>query len=278
MRLQRIQELVYHRPWLITPSGHETIRGIIERKLGAEAIEKQSALDFSDFINARPEAFIRDGVGVVHIMGAIGVGFSKMEKTCGNTDVNDLMAEIRDLQKQGASRIMMIVDSPGGTVGGVAEVADEIAAQEVPIFSYIPAGGMNCSAAYWLTSGSDRIYASKTAEAGSIGVYLPWIDRSAMLERSGVKVDLIKNKEGDLKGAGFPGTPLTEAQRQDWQEGIQQIFEAFSAHIRKHRPGPIDADTLRGQSFWAADAYERKLIDGVATYESAFRALQKFKR
>jgi ClpP class serine protease len=279
MRLQRIQELIYHRPWLITPSGHEAIRAVIERKLGQELVESERAGLFEDLFVQRPAMSIEGGVATIHIMGAIGIGMSKIEKTCGNTDVADLRSELRSALQAGAEKVMLIVDSPGGTVGGVPELADEIANLPVPCFAYVPAGAMNCSAAYYLTAGADRMYASSSADIGSIGVYLPWIDRSASLERAGYKVDLITNKEGDLKGAGFPGTSLSESQRADWQQGVQQIFDDFAAHVTASRKrGTVETDTMRGQSFLAKDAKARNLIDGVVPYESALRTLKRFKR
>lgn len=279
MRLQRIQELIYHRPWLITPSGHEAIRAVIERKLGQELIESERAGFFEDLFVQRPAMSIEGGVATIHIMGAIGIGMSKLEKTCGNTDIADLRGELRAALEQGAEKVMLIVDSPGGTVGGVPELADEIANLSVPCFAYVPAGAMNCSAAYYLTSGADRMYASSSADIGSIGVYLPWIDQSASIAARGIKVDLITNKEGDLKGAGFPGTSLSEDQRADWQQGVQQIFDEFAAHVRDSRkPGSVDTSTMRGQSFLAKEAKARNLIDGVVPYDSALRTLKRFKR
>lgn len=280
MRLQRVHELVYHRPWLITPTGHEAIRAVLENKMGRDAIEAQApqAGFFEDMAVARPAASVENGIGFVHILGPIGIGLSNFEKTCGMTDLRDLMADIDAVQQDGAERIMLITDSPGGSVGGVPEAAAQIAALDVPCFAYVPGGAMNCSAAYYLTSGADRIFASQSAEVGSIGVYLPWVDRTAAYEKMGYKVELITNKEGDLKGTGYPGTALSDAQREDLQAGVQEIFDDFAAHIRAHRPGEIAADTMRGQSFSARESYRRKLIDGVATFDTALRSLKRFKR
>jgi ClpP class serine protease len=278
MRLQRIQELVFHRPWLITPSGHHVIREIIARKLARDVIETEQAGFFDEFIVARPKASVENGVGMVHIRGVVGVGLSNIEKTCGNTDLNDLLAEMDQVRADGAERIMLMVDSPGGTVGGVPEAAQAITDSEVPVFAYVPGGAMNASAAYWLTSGADRIYASQSAEIGSIGVYLPWLDQSAALAARGYSIDLIKNKEGDLKGAGYPGTSLTEDQRADFQEGVQEIFDNFAAFVREHRPEGMADDTFRGQTFFGAESRKRKLIDGVASMEAAMRTLRKYKR
>lgn len=279
MRLQRIQELVHHRPWLITPTGHEAIRDLIDRKLTRDLFDgaEPQAGFIEDMMTPRAEASVENGVGFVHISGPIGVGLSRLEKKCGATDLRDLSAELNAVQEQGAERIMLIVDSPGGTVGGVPEVADQIASLAVPVFAFVPEGAMNCSAAYYLTSGADRVYASSSADVGSIGVYLPWVDRTAAFAAMGYKVELITNKEGDLKGTGYPGTALTDAQREDLQAGVQEIFDDFAAHVRAHR-GTINSDTMRGQSFSAREAKRRNLTDGVNDYAAVLRTLKRFRR
>jgi ClpP class serine protease len=279
MRLQRVLEIVHNRPWLITPSGHEVIRELLQTKLAPALAGDQRAGLLDDLMIGRPAPTIDDhGVGHLHVTGAIGVGFSKLEKTCGNTDTGDLVQEARDTIKAGARKLMMYFDSPGGMAGGTPEAADELANLDVPWFAYVGPGCMSCSASYWLSVGADRIYASETAEVGSIGVYMPWVDRTAAYEERGMKVELIKNKEGDLKGAGYPGTQLTAAQKEDWQKGCQQLFDMFSKFVCANRPGGISADTMRGQTFFATEARNRHLIDGVAPLAAAHRTLLTYNR
>jgi ClpP class serine protease len=286
MRLQRISEIVYHQPWLITPSGHYTIHSLLERKLQRLAIAAGAAGElepqagfFDDLIVSRPPPSLDEtGVAHVHVMGAIGVGFSKLEKVCGNTDVADLMQEVRGMIDKGATKMMAYFDSPGGMAGGTPEAAEELADLEIPWFAYIGPGRMCCSAAEYLASGADRIYASKTGRTGSIGIYMPWIDRTAAYDAAGLKVELIKNKEGDLKGAGYPGTALTPEQKAQLQHDCQVLFDMFAKFIRDNRPGEISADTMGGQSFLAEEAKQRNLIDGVASLDAAMRTLRSYKR
>ncbi|HKP93447.1 MAG TPA: S49 family peptidase [Chthoniobacterales bacterium] len=285
MRLQRVLEQVYHQPWLIKPSGHYSIQSLIERKLASVAArESNEELEpragwLDDLIVSRPPPSIDDsGVAHVHVMGAVGVGFSKLEKVCGNTDTDDLLAEVHSMIDKGATKMMAYFDSPGGMAGGTPEAAAELAKLEIPWFAYIGPGRMACSAACYLAAGADRIYAAPTAETGSIGVYMPWIDRTAAYDDAGLKVKLIKNKEGDLKGAGYPGTALSPEQEAQLQHGCQTLFDMFAKFVRDNRPGEIAADTMRGQSFFAAEAKQRNLIDGVCSVEAALRTLRSFKR
>jgi protease-4 len=119
-----------------------------------------------------------------------------------------------------------------------------------------------CSAAYWLAAGAGEIVASQSAEVGSIGVYLPWEDWSRAYENAGVKVEVIRNDGADLKGMGYPGTALTESQRDELQKGVDQIADMFHAHVTSHR-GAVNDDTMRGQAFLATEAVQRNLVDSV---------------
>jgi ClpP class serine protease len=275
MRLQRIQELVFFRPWLITPSAHASIRALLDRKLHDAA--KGGLLDL--FVNPRPEPSLDEaGVGHVHMIGPIGVGLSQIEKQCGSTDTADLISEARAMVDDGAEKLMVHGDSPGGMAGGTPEAAEAMSELEVPWFVYAGPAAMLCSAAYYFSAAADKIYASESAEIGSIGVYMPWVDQTAAYAAEGLNVELIKNKEGDLKGAGYPGTALTDAQREDLQKGCQQLFDMFAEFVQDKRPGGISADSMRGQSFLAAEARNRHLIDGVASYESAYKTLLGYER
>ena len=65
-------------------------------------------------------------------------------------------------------RVQFIVDSPGGTVTGCANLAERIAA--LPNTKSVSVTGECCSAAYWLASGGGEISIEPTSIVGSIGV------------------------------------------------------------------------------------------------------------
>jgi signal peptide peptidase SppA len=170
----------------------------------------------------------------------------------------------------GVSAIVLAVDSPGGTVAGIAEAAQTIrdARAVKPVVAF--ADGRMQSAAYWLASQADAIFATQSGNVGSIGVYAAFLDRSRAAEMQGVKVEVFKS--GKHKGMGIPGTTLTDEQRQMMQADVDKIGAEFRAVVRAGRtPRTVADEVMQGQSFSVADALANGLVDGVGTIGQAIR-------
>jgi len=260
MRFAKIIEAVYNRPWLITPETHTAIRRIVEsRLLAADTKRIEDDGLFSMFVNKRPDTAIDDnGIAVISVHGVIGKNLSKIERACGAIGVEQIRAEIQESEESGALGILFHFDSPGGGVTGVPELADLIANISVPTLAYTE--DMIASAAYWLASGTDEIVATRSADVGSIGVYIPWVDRSAYYAGLGYEFDPIKNQDGDLKAIGFAPT-LTESQRAYLQDEVDTIFSEFRGHIQSYRD--VSADAMRGQTLSSVAMLQANLVDAI---------------
>lgn len=283
MRYQQILEHLYCRPWYISASGYYALHRLVQSRLGRglatqargrtrdDEDEDDAAIvdrwGIGDFVNARPPFALDDeGIAHLHVTGPIGKGLSKLERACGSTGIEQLRGELR--RARGARGLMLHVNSPGGTITGVPELAEEIAAFDGPKLAYTE--DMMCSAAYFLSAGCDLIAASESADVGSIGVFIPWIDFSAQLAAEGLQPDPIVNTGADLKAAGFTGS-LSEAQRAFLQEDVDRAAGRFHAHVRTFRDVPDEA--LRGQSVDGARAAALNLVDYVGTEAEAYAAL-----
>lgn len=270
MRYERIIRKVVSTPWLIIRSSHAAIVTLIESKLGHSIIDVEAevtpvaARPKVDFFKQPVEQMEIDKnrIATIPVKGIIGSGLGNFEKSCGAVDTGDIAEELDQAVAAKVRGIILNFDSPGGTVSGTIELADKIAAiqeaGEIPIYAFV--NGMCCSAAYWLASGTSGIFATKSSDIGSIGVYMPWVDRTKAYDMMGLKVDLIK--AGKLKGTGYPGTALSEDQRAHLQSEVDDIYNMFTAHIEKYR-GEVPSDLMQGQSFMADKIKNTPLIDGI---------------
>lgn len=287
MRLQHVAEQIYYRPWLITPSGHASVQQLLESKLATigqfESKNRRSAVFEADaetdspyFVQREPACLDVNGIGHVHIKGVIGLGLSKIEKSCGNTDTKDVQAEIAALVAQGAKGLLLCIDSPGGTVTGTPELAETIAAAALDIPVFVFSDSQICSAAYWLAAGATRIFSTESADVGSIGVYMPWIDRSAQWEQEGIKADPVINSQGTFKAIGF-APALSDTHRAQLQSQVDRIFGLFSTFVTDHRAlmsgAEVAPTTMQGQTFMGIDALPAGLIDDLGSKEEAYDAL-----
>lgn len=271
-KLIRIVTALTCEPWLIPPAMHETLSNIVfAHRAGGEteAIQHEFASLFSrDMPNENDEEecyAIIDGVAVVPVEGVIARKFSNVLNSSGVVSIDVLDGVLKQLEQDvRANSILLSFDSPGGTARGVAETAKTIKEvnQTKTIISY--ADGMMDSAAYWLASQSSAIYATESADVGSIGVYMAILDRSRQAELQGIKVDVIKS--GKHKGMGYPGTKLTDEQRQLLQDDVDKLGAQFRQVVREGRASKekvIVDEVMQGQSFDSGAAMANGLIDGI---------------
>jgi ClpP class serine protease len=114
---------------------------------------------------------VEGGVAVIDITGMITPRASFLNMLFGGTDVQTIQRELDDaLADSSIGKIVLNVDSPGGAVTGISELADQVykARSIKPIEAFVP--GMAASAAYWIAAATSRITIADTASVGSIGV------------------------------------------------------------------------------------------------------------
>ena len=262
MNYQQIMAALTEEPLLITPAAHASLLRLFEehRTLSADQFRaKREGTDWCGDAVEVAQAEVIDGIMHIPIGGPIGRGLGKFEKGAGAVDVADLSDELDQAEDDfDVWAVLLDIDSPGGMFNGTPELAERIIRCEKPIYAFT--AGMMCSAAYWLACACDFVAATASADVGSIGVYCALLDTSKRFEQQGVKVEVISS--GQFKGAGVPGTSLTDAQRQNLQERVDEMAMMFQQHVQSMRPDS-SLDDMQGQvlSAWKAEA--RGLIDQV---------------
>ena len=208
-----------------------------------------------------PKAYIaEDGTGVIPIAGVIGKGLSPIEKMTGAVDVNAIADAIDEFSANPqVTRIAFQVSSPGGTVTGVEELANKVRNISKPTMAYTDSE--MASAAYWIASAADKVVASPSSTVGSIGVYMTIADMTEMAKAQGIKMVVIKS--GKFKGAGIPGTSLSEEQVANLQQGVDEIHADFKAAVLQTRK-LVKAEDMEGQVFSGKQAAQRNLVTGLA--------------
>lgn len=215
-------------------------------------------------------ASLEGGVAVIELYGA-------MTPRCGwlTLGYDAVLEAIRQAEADPAvSAILLDVDSPGGTVAGCQEVADAIAACSKPCAAYT--GSLMASAAYWLGSATGRVYATETAELGSIGVVMTHVDASKALEEAGLAVTVIAS--GELKAAGNPYGALSEQERAYFQAQCDSICAVFKGAVASAMGLDLEAasEWAEGRVFLGADAVKLGLATAVVSgRDEAVKLLQE---
>jgi signal peptide peptidase SppA len=216
-----------------------------------------------------PKPYVVDGIGIIPVVGVIGKGLSPLEKMMGAVDINDLSDQVDAMAADPAvEKIAFQVSSPGGTVTGVEELANKIRNLGKPTMAYTDSE--MASAAYWISSASDKVTASPSSTVGSIGVYMAIPDYSEAAKMAGIKMVVIKS--GKFKGAGIEGTSLDEGQLGNLQEGVDTIHAEFKEAVNMKRK-MVKAEAMEGQVFSGKQAAAQGLVTGLAdSFNDALRS------
>ena len=262
MKYDRIMALLAEEPLLITPAAHGALARLFaeHRSLSRADFEmKREGTGACGAVVELEQMEIIDGVAHIPIGGPIGRGLGKFEKWAGAVDVEDVIGEIDEAEESAeGGAILLDIDSPGGMYSGTPELGDRILQCQKPIYAF--SAGMMCSAAYWAAAATDGIFTTRTATVGSIGVYCAYLDSSAAMEKEGLKVDVFTS--GRYKGAGIPGTTLSEDHRKMLQARVEEMAGAFYQHVEASRPD-VERTDMQGQVFMGDRAVAAGLVDQV---------------
>jgi signal peptide peptidase SppA len=189
----------------------------------------------------------------------------------GGATVEGLTDQLRQaVNDPSVKAIILDVDSPGGDVEGIDELASEIyqARKQKPITAV--SNSMCASAAYYLASQASEILVSPSSLTGSIGVYTVHEDDSKCLDNAGVKLTMIKY--GENKGEGNPYEPLTDTAREHLQEMVDtfgQQFEKAVARGRGIKAEDVHKKFGQGRVYDAKKAVQLGMADRVGTFDDA---------
>lgn len=178
---------------------------------------------------------------------------------------------LRDAHSRDSDAIVIAIRSPGGYCWRLPEMARLIdrVAQDKPVFAYTDT--VMASAAYWLGSCADRIYAAPSAVVGAVGAYSEWLDFAKHFEKEGIEQHLYR--AGDDKARiGFDGQ-MREQDKQEIQAEVNESHSQFKACVKAHRK--IEDEFLQGKTFSGVYALECGFIDGFADSLTDFVELLK---
>jgi signal peptide peptidase SppA len=263
-----VNPVIQHREWLIQPEALQSmaasLRGLVDR---GGFLPKQAAE--SQLLS------IEDGIGVVAIEGPILRKPDLFARIFfGATSSEDIGEALREAgERDDIKAVFLNIDSPGGTVAGTPELAAAVKALNgsKPVYAF--SSGLMCSAAYWIASQARAIYATPSAQVGSIGVVQAVIDNSAALDKAGIKVEVFS--VGKYKAMGAPGTPLTDDQRELIQSNLAEIAAEFHDAVLS-RGRAIPAEAMEGQTFSGKQAQRHNLAGMVPDRADAMRRLRVY--
>ncbi|MDH5187480.1 MAG: signal peptide peptidase SppA [Rhodospirillaceae bacterium] len=179
----------------------------------------------------------------------------------------DLLDELKN--DDGVKAVMVMIDSPGGTVVGGEELflgLKELA-ETKPVVAVM--GSTATSAAYMTALGTDYLIAREGSVTGSIGVLMETADFTAMLEKLGIKPEIIKSSP--LKAQPNPLETITPEARMAMKDVILDMFSMFTDMVasRRHMTPEQVSQIADGRIFTGRQALKNGLIDAIGGEKEA---------
>lgn len=218
-----------------------------------------------------------DGIAVIEVSGVLIHRGGWIGQSSGQTSYEGIAAQIDAAASDPAVRgLALEIDSFGGEVAGVFDLADRIRAirGNKPVWAFIAEHAF--SAGYALASQADRILLPRTGALGSIGVVVLHADLSGQLDQDGVRVTLIHS--GQHKVDGNPYQPLPEAVQGDIQREIDVLRFLFAETVAAGRAGRLSHEAAlatEAATFRGADALAAGLADEVTDLARGFAAFRQ---
>ncbi len=202
----------------------------------------------------------RSHIAAVELSGAIGSRIRVSE-----------YAQVFDRVKRNkwAKSVLLLVDSPGGsaTDSGYLQLSIAKLAETKPVVVLVR--GMAASGGYMIASPATKIIAVPTALVGSIGVISVMPVLKKLLDRWGIRIEVVKS--GRMKDMGLFHRDPTDEERKKEQELSDEIYDGFVNTIAKYRG--LGTDQVRklatGEIFTAQKALQLGLVDELGDDERA---------
>jgi len=200
-----------------------------------------------------------DKVGVIKVQGPILTS-------------DQIIDEIVNFRKdESIKAIVLRVDSPGGGVGPSQEIYEEVhkAVAVKPVV--VSMGSVAASGGYYISAPASQILANPGTITGSIGVIMEFTNFEELLQKIGLKSQVVKS--GEHKDIGSPVRPMTAEDKKILQGLIDDVHQQFISAVAEGRKLPEEKvrELADGRIYTGQQAKELGLVDKLGNLQDAVK-------
>jgi protease-4 len=206
---------------------------------------------------------IGDRIALIHIEGLI-------------TDSKDTVDELKEYVKNPAIKaIVLRIESPGGAVAPAQEIYEEVRKAVAKKKVLVSMGSVAASGGYYIASPATRIIANPGTLTGSIGVIMEIPNIEGLMNKLGIKTEVVKSGRHKDIASIFRG--IGKEEREILQGVLDNVHEQFIQAVAEGRKMlPSDVRKIAdGRVFTGEQALKIGLIDELGTLEDTVQAAAK---
>ena len=273
--LPHLASRVFHTPLMIEQKKLAAILAVLAPRLGVDPPGVEAAA-LAEQRTRKPYAVTEAGVAVIEVSGTLVNRASGMEAQSGLTSYeqlgNEVLQAAADRQVKG---ILLRLDSYGGEANGAWDVADliEQAAQVKPVWAAVDDWAL--SAGYLLASAAGRIWVTRTAGVGSVGIIALHLDQSGSEAAHGLNYTAIY--AGERKNDFSPHEPLSAEARDVLVAEINRLYGMFVDTVARRRR--LSAEAVRATEagiYYGEESIARGFADRIGPFRDALAVMTDF--
>lgn len=225
---------------------------------------------------AKPPEKKKDAVGVVYVDGPIvlsgGGALDLFEDQSASSD------SIRKALDEAAAdetikAVVLRVNSPGGSALASEIILDASKRVKAKKPLVVSMGDVAASGGYYVSCGSDLVFADETTITGSIGVVGGKLATKDLFDKVGVTFKA--SRRGKNSGMLSTAETFTEAERQKMQSWMDEIYGVFKQHVVDARGDKLKKtidEVAGGRVYTGEQALELGLVDKIGGLADAVKA------
>ena len=169
--------------------------------------------------------------------------------------------------------VVLRLNSPGGAVAPSQEIYEAVKIFPKPMV--VSMGSVAASGAYYIASGTKKIFANAGTLTGSIGVIMEFLNLKKLYDWA--KVERFSIKTGKFKDSGADYRDMQPEEREYFQSLVMNTLDQFKGAVATGRHMTADEVTAvaDGRVFTGLQAKELKLVDEIGTLDDAVKYIAK---
>ena len=191
-------------------------------------------------------------------------------------DSKDTIDEIKDYVKDASVKaIVLRIDSPGGAVAPSQEIYEEVRKATAKKKIVVSMGSVAASGGYYIASPATKIVANPGTLTGSIGVIMEIPNVEGLMNKIGVKTEVIKSGQHKDIASVFRG--IKKEEKEILQNVLDNVHDQFIAAVAEGRRMVLeDVKTIAdGRVFTGEQALKVGLVDELGNLEDAVKTAAK---
>ncbi|MBN1376151.1 MAG: signal peptide peptidase SppA [Dehalococcoidia bacterium] len=211
---------------------------------------------------------ISNRIAVIPLNGVIQIS-GRSSIFGGESITPDMVRKQLDRVKDDISykAIVIQLNSPGGDASACEEIVYLMERVNKPVV--VSMRSIAASGGYYISAKADKIVALESTLTGSIGVITEMPNLSGLMEKIGVKMEIIKSGKYKDMYSGF--VELTPEEKAIVQKTTDQIYEQFISVVADGRN--LSKDRVRelatGQTYTGLEAQQLGLVDEIGGIQTA---------